>query len=192
MAKRRGPPVPKVDVEKFAKEVKKFLNVEKMNLVDPGRTAIEAWPKPTDRKYPEMKSFALQWKELFDYADRVTGAKGEGFPHEAAAEFEAKLEAAQDLVNQDAEFWQKLRAEVLPLYGTTKFVKGADGGVEAKNVEADKGWAQRWKKVKVFYDPIDMDVTTKKFMKNKITGEKTFVEVISDRTIPQGFVVKVL
>ena len=184
---------PEVDHGRFAAEVKAYLDAHKMDMIDSDKLAIEAYPSPTDDAYPEMKSFAAQFERLFDYAETVTtGDKGEGFPHELVKSFEDELAKAQALVNGDQVFWDKVREVVLPLYKKTTFSRAQDGGVQVKEQSLPAQWADRWKAVKLFYDPVGLDVETTELRVNKQTGEKHRVRTVSKRTLPPGFVIKVL
>jgi hypothetical protein len=183
-----------VDARKFADEVKSFLCTRKADLIDnrDPAAAIECWPDPDDGSCPEMSRVASLWEELFEYADGVTGDDGGGFPDDAAKQYEAEIQNVADMVNADESFWKEIRAEVLPLYRGGQFKKTGGGNVEFSQNEGPSPWDRRWKSVKIFYDPIGMQVTTTKYIVNKKTGERKKEGVVSDRTIPPGFVIKVL
>lgn len=56
----------------------------------------------------------------------------------------------------------------------------------------EEKWTQRWQQIKLFYDPVGMVVKTTKILKNKNTGVQTRGEVVNERELPPGFVVKIL
>lgn len=168
-----------VDLAKAAEEFKAQLDDKKMSLIDYGYVNIECWFSKDELesgKFPEVAKLTKQWEALFDYADTVTEDDGTGFPNDDVVDYENDLQVIEDMVNADAEFWAKLRAEVIPLYEKSPHFKA---------------WKKRWKFVKLFYDPVGMDVTTTQMYTNKITGERTRGEEISKRTIPAGFVISI-
>jgi len=172
----------------MAKEVKAHLDAKRFDLIDPDKATVECWPNPEDKSLPECGRFAAQWRAMFTYADKITGDGGEGFPDELAKEFEAELKKVEALVNDDQAFWEDIRGKVMPLYCKTKFKRGKDGKLEVVKEEDNGPWKDRWKKMVIFYDPVGMDVTTTEIdPKTRRKGR-----IISSRTIPEGFVFKVL
>lgn len=181
---------PNVNVAKAAEEFKKFLWEKKMDLIDYGYTNIDCWPPVDDEvNYPEIMSFRNQWEAVFDYADSVIDDDGNGFPESTAKEYEAVLLKVQEEINADPAFWVKLRAAVMPLYNKSKHYDE---------------WKKRWKKVKLFYDPIAQTVTTTGMLTNKKTGErmvnpdavdangnKRTDGVVRENVIPACFVIRI-
>lgn len=170
-------PSPRVDVKKAAEECIKFLNFKKLDMVDYGLANIECYVPPNDDTYPELKSFAKQWKKFFDYAEHVTtGNNGEGFPEDVAKTFESKNAEIEKLINSNDSFWSTIREKIIPLY-------------EKSPHYAD--WQKRWKSVMLFYDPIEMEATSTKVYTDPKTGEKVKSEQISSTLYPEGFVLRI-
>jgi len=185
---------PNIDVVRMAKEIKSFIDKNKFDHVDYDLKEIEMYPDPrTDLRFPTLKKFfrwllwrppglvefckfCSQWEAMFDYADKITQDDGTGFPKEDAKAFEDMLAEVEKEVNNDDEFWKKIKDEVLPIYSHSK----------------DETWKKRWAKVHLFYDPVGITVTTHKKMVNKLTGEVTKRELVRQREIPAGIVVKIL
>lgn len=169
---------PQVDVVRAAEEIKKYIDKVKLDHVDYGKPNIEMHPNPEDTPVdmPEVESFVNQWEKLFDKADKVTEEDGAGFPEEEVRLFEHKINEVSDLVNEDEEFWDALREEVIPLY---------DRSPEYET------WKKHWKYIKINYDPIPIRVVVTKKTPDPSTG-KIKEEVVSDRVIPPGFVIKVM
>jgi len=183
---------PSVDVKKIANEIKLYIDKKKLDHVDYDYVEIEMYPSPVMRPspvpsgslgedglpdMPEFAKFCAQWEALFDYADKITKSSGVGFPNDDISVFEDVLAEIQKEVNSDDVFWKKIRDEILPIY------------VHSKDYE--KVWKQRWASVSLFYDPVGITVTTHKKMVNKLTGEVTKRELIHQREIPAGIVVKI-
>lgn len=187
---------PDVDAERIAEELKAFVNERKLDHVDYEYFEIEMYPDPRSEKLSfaglrrifrrlfrrrmgllEFAKFCSQWEALFDYADKITQDDGTGFPAEDVKLFEDKLAEIQVVMNRDEAFWKMIQEEVLPIY------------VHSKDYE--KVWKNRWRAVKLFYDPVGITVTTHKKMVNRLTGEVTERKLISKRDIPAGIVVKI-
>lgn len=181
-------PSPTVDVQAAAEEVKKFLDSKKMDLIDWGYVNIECYPDPNDDAYPVLKDFAKQWEGFFSYAETLTiDNDGTGFPEDLVNEFEAKLAEVKDAVNGDEAYWAEIRKQVLPMYRPPEGVE-----IKPKMQQMMDAWAQRWRSVDLFYDVMGLEVTTTQMWTNKITGERRRGDVISERTMPPGFVIKVI
>lgn len=181
-------PKPKIDTEKASQEVKNFIDRNKMNKIDWGTNEIEMYPHPCDESLPELSLFATQWEKFFAYAETLTiDEDGTGFPKESVSKFEAVLKEIEDKVNNDKEYWDRIRSEVMPLYESPK-------GIEPnpKTMAVLEKWKNRWKAVHLFYDVMDLRVRTTQMWTNKKTGERTRGDVISERDLPAGFVIKVL
>ncbi len=180
MSKSQPMPVkPEINLDAAAAEIKKHLDDNKMNLIDYGYVNIDLWFDQDDLdggEYPEIAKFTAHWKAMFDYADQVTADDGTGFPNDEFVLLEADLKIVEEKVNSDAEYWKKIRDEVIPLYEKSPNYKQ---------------WQKRWKCVDLFYDPVGLDVTTTEILNNKITGEKTRGKVLRSRTIPEGIVIRV-
>lgn len=187
---------PRIDAERIAEELKAFVNERKLDHVDYEYFEIEMYPDPKTEslrfagfkrlwrrlfKKPmgllEFSKFCAQWEAVFDYADKITQDDGTGFPAEDIKLFEDKLAEIQALMNRDEVFWERIKEEVLPIY------------VHSKDYE--KVWKNRWRAVKLFYDPVGITVTTHRKLVNKLTGEVTERKLVSQRTIPAGIVVKI-
>jgi hypothetical protein len=194
MSEKESPGELSLDVGKFASEIMSFLELKKTDLIDNGdpSAAIECWPDPDNEELPEMYRAAKQYEAMLDYAESVTvDDDGAGFPKELADQYDAELAKVASVVNADSSFWERIRAEVMPLYKTGKFEAGPGGGPKFVPNEGPSPWDKRWKSVKVFYDAVGLQVKTTQYMTNKKTGERKKVGVVSDREIPPGFVIKV-
>lgn len=188
---------PRIDVSAAAQEVKSILDTEKMDLIDWGYSDIECYPDPSDDAYPVLKAFAGQWAEFFDYADEHTQEDGTGFPEEIAKKYESVLAEVADNVNADQEFWSRIRAAVMPLYEIPgEAIERAEGEAKeklaAKQVALAEKWKNRWQAIKLFYDPVGINVVTTRILRDKESGKIKHRESVSKRSIPQGFVIKVL
>lgn len=181
--------IPRVDVEKAAAEIMGFIDREKMNHVDYAYTKIEMWPSPEDPLLSECGQFVKQWDELFEYADTVTDDDGNGFPNETVLKFEEELKKVETRVNEDTPFWSKLRSVIMPLYDRAKDRKFNTGG-RWDSSEVD--WEERWRSIKLWYDPIAMQVQSTKLMRNVVTSEIVSRQTVSSRIIPTGFVIDIL
>jgi hypothetical protein len=176
---------PDVDIAKVAEEIKNHIDKKKMDHVDFDYEEIEMYPSPVSGslgkdsppEMPEFCKFCAQWEALFDYADKVTQSDGSGFPQEDIERFEKELKKVEKKINEDEEFWTKIRGEVMPIYMASK--------------EYDKKWSKRWQRVILFYDPVGITVTTHKKMVNKLTGEVLSRELVHQREIPSGVVVRI-
>ena len=188
---------PDVDIEKCAAEVKAYLNREKYNLIDSDSTGIEAWPRPDDPDMPETCKFRDQHEELFSYISTLEiDDDGKGYPTELADEFRAVVKRVKEAVNSDGEFWAKLREEVIPLYGKVRFTRQKDGKMTFTNLDDGKKspWNNRWKSIDFFYDPFGMGLKVDMKYKDARTGKvkEGSEKQITDRSIPAGFVIRVL
>lgn len=189
---------PAVDVLEIAKELKAHIDKNKLDHVDFELAKIEMYPDPLSERrlrFPRMSrfwrwflgrppgliefcKFCAQWEAMFDYADKVTQDDGVGFPKEDAKLFEDKLAEVEKEVNNDKEFWKRIRDEVMPIYAHSKDYQAM--------------WKDRWGAVRLFYDPVGITVTTHKKMVNRITGEVVRRELVRQRDIPAGVVVRIL
>lgn len=187
---------PSVDVVAAAEEVKALLDKNKFELVDWGYDEVECYPGPSDDAYPVLKSFAKMWEEFFEHADKQTRDDGSGFPDEIAKRYESMLAKVEARVNDDEDFWAKIREVIIPLYDVPQAAidnapdQDARKRVEEKRAGLSK-WKNRWKTVKLFYDPVGVDVQTTQLWRNKVTGDLKRGEVIRQRSLPPGFVVRV-
>ena len=191
------PPKPDVDVEKCAGEVKAYLDREKYNLIDSDSTGIEAWPRPDDPEMPEMGRLREQHEEFFAFAAGLEiDDDGKGCPTELREEFQSVVKRIKEAVNSDMGFWARLREEVIPLYGKVRFTRHKDGKTTFTNLDDGKKspWSKRWKSIDLFYDPFGMGVKVDMKYKNLRTGEvkEGSEKQITDRSIPAGFVIRVL
>ena len=168
--------VPDVDIVKVAENVKAYINRDKLNQVDYDYKNIEMYPSPEDEELKEIAQFSAQFSAVFDFADSITGKKGENFPDGLVKQFEEKIAEIAGLVNDDKAFWEELRAEVVPLY---------------ERSEEYEYWKTRWKSISLFYDPVGMDVVVTKRFTNAETGKVVKREPISKRSLPSGLAIKV-
>jgi hypothetical protein len=171
---------PEVNIELLVKEVEQAINDEKLDQIDYDRKALEIWPDSGNDAYPEMKKYAAQWEEFCDHVELVTDNDGKGFPEDIQKLFKAKDTEIAEAVNKDADFWQKLREEVIPYYDRCK--------------EKDY-WNERWLSIDFWYDPIGMEVTTNRIERvmnaDMTLGEVKSRSLVSQRTIPCGFVIRI-
>jgi hypothetical protein len=186
-------PVADIDVKKAADEIKKYMEMKKYDLVDYSNDEVQLYPPPTSDDFPEIKKFSALWLAFFDDSDKaMLGMPDEevgkgGFAEAlgaASPELEVRLKeydgitkAIEEAVNSDAEFWSKLREEIIPLY--------------EKSLDYE-GWQQRWKKIELGYDPCGLQATTTQMWTNPETGERTRGEVLHTTDYPAGFIVKIL
>jgi len=182
-------PKPNANIEAAADEVKNFLDGKKFELVDWGYWSIECYPDPDDKAMPALQDFARQWEEFFEYAEPLTGEDGKGFPQELSEEYEHELRKIENAVNSDKEYWAKIQEEILPLYQPPIGVN-LDEKPELKAVLGK--WQERWKGVSLHYDAMELEVKTTQMWTNKSTGKRRRGDVLSERLMPAGFVVKVL
>lgn len=184
-------PLPEASASAMAKEVKDYINENYKNYIDYSYSTIEMWPAAADDSLAEMHKFAAQWEAFFAFADRVTGAKGKGFPHKEVKMYEEITSQVATLVNEDKEFWTELRAKVIPLYSPP----GAADQISEEAKKRQKYWNSRWQSIKFWYDPLAMEVKTSKLQRvvdaDGNPGEIRSREVISQRVIPPGFVIHV-
>jgi hypothetical protein len=184
---------PIIDVTAAAKEIEKYLESKKFDLIDFGYVQIECYPPSDSDEYPEIRKFSKAWADFFDKSDEALTAMpddllGKMKFSEVLTKFDPNL--AEDLavydkladevaktVNDDAAFWCKLRDAVIPLYEKSPHYEQ---------------WKQRWKAISLAYDPMGMDVKTTQMWTNKKTGERIRGEVLRTTSYPPGFILKVL
>jgi hypothetical protein len=176
---------PKINVKKVSSEVKAYLYSKKMDLIDWGYTSIECYPEVGDQNTPELNKFAKMWEGFFDYSDTVTQDDGSGFPNDVVQRYEILLQKVEEAVNGDSDYWTKIRAEVLPFYLPPEESKG-------KLVQDLSSWKDRWNAIKLFYDPVGMEVVTTQILTNQATGERRRGNVVSRRMLKAGFVIRVI
>ena len=180
-----------IDVKAVANEIKEFLYGKRFDLVDYSLVEIEAYPPPKDSKYPTIKKLSKAWETFFSASDKAlhhapNNLMGKPF-NEILGKYDTGLQAGfkeleettaavAEAVNSDREWWDKLRAEIVPLYD------------RSPHYEA---WKKRWQKVRIIYDPVDMTVTTTRMQTNSKTGERIRGEVVRETDLPAGLVVKV-
>lgn len=208
-----------VDVAAAAAEVKKLIDEQKMDLVDYTRLNLEIWPTHDMEKLPELSKFAQKWQAFFDYGDKLCvkdTIKAEHFPQTTALEYESKNKEIEDLVNNDGEFWDRIRAVVLPLYeppemhlSEEQLKQRAEKDAvlrdkDRKTYEAKmksrtstnkllEAWrTKRWQKIELFFDCLAQDCTTTIIWTNPDTGAKHRGEVFRSTEYPQGFVIKIV
>jgi len=192
-------PKPDCDVKELAFELKKFLDLKKIDLVNPTCPDIQCFPPPDDDEYPETKKFSSQMKNFFSFVDEALVDADEaealakiGEDGEWSKPFDDVMAQASKLVYEDEEFWSGLREAVIPLYKPTKVVKTEQGEMIFMPDPTPSPWDLRWKKVKVWYDPNDLDVTVVKKMVNKETGEVVTSDIFEEKTYPGGLVIDIL
>lgn len=185
-------PKPDFDTKAMAEEIKKFVEAKKFDLVDYSYTEIECYPPEDEKNYPETTKFASQWKQFLDDTDdalnEVEEEPGEVSFKEVLAkynpsllvgleEFDKATNAVSEIVNADAEFWNKLREIVLPLYEKSPYYKE---------------WREnRWRAISIAYDPTPLEVKTTQMWTNSRTGERIRGEELRTTSYPAGFIVKV-
>jgi hypothetical protein len=180
----------KVDAKKMAEEVKKYINLKKMDCVDYGFTQIEVYI-PRSKKYPEAKKFSDQWLKFFEETDKALNSVEEEpgtvtfqqvlskYKPDLAKdldEFDKKTKEVENLVNNDKKFWKVLREAVIPLYE------------KSPHFEA---WKTRWQSISLSFDPTPLQVVTTQMWTNKETGERTSGDVLRKTDLPEGFVIKI-
>jgi hypothetical protein len=162
-----------LDVEKIAKEIEYFIDLSKYDLINADQTDVVCFPPGNDEaNYPEIAKLSVQFKAVFDWAE-------EHQSDEDQTELEATMDVVEDWIvkiqekiNEDEKFWADLRAVVIPLYQPAKFEKKKDGKIEMKE-EGENEFADRWKSVRITYDPDTLTVkTTYKDPDGTVTGEK--------------------
>ena len=182
-----------IDVKKAADELKKFIDMKKYDLVDYSLEEIQCYPPPNSEDFPEIGKFSKLWLAFFDDSDKAMAempdddvGKGDfgqaldaSSPELAARlkDYDETTEAIKAAVNEDAEFWRKLREEIVPLYD-----KSPDY----------EGWQERWKKIELGYDPCGLQATTTQMWTNPDTGERTRGEVVHSSEYPAGFIVTII
>lgn len=219
-----------LDVAAAAAEVKKHLNEHKINLVDYTRLRLELYPPHDPENLPALSMFSEKFKAMFNYADKLCAlddapndAQGNmlkptvnHFPTEIFLMYESKNKEIEALVNSDAQFWEEIRAAVLPLYEPPETILSDDQKkiVAEKEAELSKSdpekyakrkkdrdgrnrllqaWReQRWKKIEFFFDPVGLDCTTTIVWTNPKTGERHRGDVFRATEYPQGFVIRVI
>lgn len=180
------PSGPSVDEDKLAEEIKSYLDKNKNDGVDYKQRVFELWPSPDDDSLPEIKRFSSQFSKVFEYADKITGDNGENFPEDLVSQYDDCLVRVESIINSDDAFWSRIREAVLPLYDRLRDNPGATDHEKALHEE----WTQkRWRGVRIFYDPIGMEVKTTKKMRGKDSQKVYCEEVISRRIIPAGLVI---
>jgi len=172
---------PEINMESIVREIKQAINDDKFSQIDYDRKALEVWPDSGDEAYPEMRSYAAQWEEFCNYVEEVTDNDGKGFPEKIQKLFKAKDKEITEAVNNDKDFWEKLRAEVLPYYDRCK--------------EKDYWENDRWKSIDFWYDPIGLEVKTDR-VERVMNADMTLGEIrsrtpVSQRTIPPGFTIRI-
>ncbi len=185
-----------LDSELVSRDIKKYLDDNKMNMVDNKRATIQVYPNPEDPKYPNLTKFAKICSDIFDFGD-VTFDQFLS-PDELFDCFEAKMRECQKNVNEDKEFWENIRTDVMPLYAPPEEFK--DSEKWASRFATFKIFSEnRWQKMELKYDPepLGVKVTHKTSMaKNIKTGEiRDCVEVdkvISDHIMPPGFMIDII
>lgn len=177
---------PSVDEAALAVEIKACIDSEKINGVDYKSRVFQIFPDPQDAAMPEVSSISRQFAEVFNYADSVTGENGEDFPNDLIKEYEACLERVAGLVNSDTAFWAKVRAEVLPLYDRLR----DNPHSTEKELALYEEWTQRrWRGIKLFYDPVGMEVKTTKLQRGVETNKIYSRELFRHSIIPEGLVI---
>ena len=180
-----------IDVNKVADEIRAYLHEKRFDLVDYSLVEIECYPPPKDSKYPAIKKLSKAWEDFFEDSDKalrgapnklmgtnfseILGKYDKGLRGKFA-DLEETTNKVAEAVNSDREWWNKLRAEIVPLYDRSPHYDA---------------WKKRWQKVRVIYDPVSMTVTTTKMQTNKKTGERIRGEVVRETDLPAGLVVKV-
>ena len=182
----------KISVESLKEDLKRYLNDDKLNMIDTKRDIIQVYPNPQDLKYPNLKDFAEVISEIFDFGD-VTFDKYLA-PESLYEEFENKMKEAEKAVNKDKEFWKTLKEEMIKYYEPMPECK------DLKKWKVYEQWKNnRWKKMELRYDPEPLPVRSihkKNLVKNVKTGEivreEEVNQVISDRIIPAGFMIDII
>ena len=192
-------PTPDVNVEELSFELKKFIDKKKIDLVNPTCPDIQCFPPPDDDDYPETRKFSGQMKAFFDFVDEaLVGASDEEAMDKIGKDgvwskpFDDVMAKAAELVNSDVAFWTGIRDAVIPLYKPVKVAKTEKEGMVFMPDTAPSQWDVRWQKIKLWYDPNDLDVTVVKKMVNKDTGEVVSSDVFEEKTYPGGLVIDIL
>lgn len=171
---------PEIDVDVIVNEIKQAINDNKMDQIDYDRKSLEIWPDSTSDTYPELKLYAAQWESFCGHIEEVADNDGNGIPEDVLNLFRDKDTQIKNDVNSDVEFWTKLREEIIPYY---------EGSKEKEY------WNDRWKSIDFWYDPIGLEVTTNKVERvmnaDMTLGEVKNKSLISQRTIPPGFVIRI-
>lgn len=193
-----------IDVKAAIEEAKAIIDSKKMELVDWSRWELEIYPNPGDEKYPELKMLAQAFKNTFNYGDTVTQEDGTGFPEDKIKNLEKIVADIQYGVNVDSTFWDKIREAVLPLYQQPEFSpedkkKRLDAELSNPRLMRNREQTEanlarfrneRWKEIKMFYDPVGMQVEAN-LVRGKGTEEET-KENLTQTFYPEGFVIKIL
>jgi len=170
---------PEVNCEAIASEIKQCIHDNKINMIDYSRTALEVWPNAMDDKYPEMKKYAAQWESFCEFVEQNAKTEDD-VPEDTLNAFRAVDGHIQAMVNEDKEYWDALRADVLRYYDKS---------------EDPKYWDERWASIDFWYDPIGLEVQTNKVTRvvnaDATFGEEKGRELVSKREIPPGFVIRI-
>ena len=192
-------PKPDCNVNELAFELKKFIDMKKIDLVNPTCPDIQCFPPPDDNDYPETKKFSDQMAQFFSFVDEALVDADEaealakiGENGEWSKPFDDVMSQVAENINSDEAFWTGVRDAVMPLYKPTKVAKTEDGEMIFMPDPTPSVWDLRWKKVKVWYDPDALDVTVIKKMVNKGTGEVVHSDVFEEKTYPGGLVIDIL
>lgn len=210
------PKVPKIDIKKAADEVRAYIDENKMNMIDYLVTEMEMYPDPNDTKnMPELCRLAEGFKKVMDFADKTAvDDVGTSFPEDMVQNYEDILMDIQDMVNEDDEFWKKIRDVVLPLYrqpilDSYEEVKAeieAIGDETKRNTKLEKlekqikdarhiykYWSDRWRSVTIFYDVVGQDVAVTQINRvRQVDGQiRETRNLLYEKEMPEGFVIKI-
>jgi hypothetical protein len=192
-------PTPDCNVNELAFELKKFLDLKKIDLVNPTCPDIQCFPPPDDDEYPETKKFSEQMANFFSFVDEALVDADEaeaiakiGEDGEWSKPFDDIMAQASKLIYEDPEFWPRIRETVIVLYKPTKVIKNSDGEMIFLPDPTPSPWDLRWKKVKVWYDPDDLPITVVRKMVNKNTGEVVTSDIFEEKIQPGGLVIDIL
>lgn len=154
-------PVPEInlDVEKIAKEIEYFIDLSKYDLINADQTDVVCFPPGNDKdNYPEIAKLSVQFKAVFDWAEVHQDDQPKDLEN-AMDLVEDCIVKIQEKINENEEFWAKIREVVIPLYQPAKFEKNKEGKIEMKE-EGDNDFADRWRSVRITYDPDTLTVKT--------------------------------
>jgi len=194
-----------IDINATAEELKKFIDVNKFNLIDFGIEDLQCYPPPDDSKdYPHFKKLSSLYAEMQPEIDKVIEAiPDEDLPTEADDEeeggqkqrlanalreyapelaqkvdsIEQSLEEIVASINADDAFWMKIREQVIPIY-------------EKSPVYEE--WKNRWRRIaEIVYDSCPLTAQTTVIWNNPETGERKRGDTISNNTQPAGFIVAI-
>lgn len=195
----KEPPLPDCNVKELAFEFKKFIDSKKIDLINPGSPDVQCYPPPDDEEdYPETKRFTFQMKAFFDFVDEALANSSSdealakiGEEGEWSKPFDNVLAQVAELVNQDQEFWKRIRGEVIPLYKPGKVSNTKEQGLLILPSDEKSEWDDRWQKIKVWFDPEPLPVTVVKKMVNSDTKEVVTSELYEDKEYPCGLVIDI-